>query len=129
MEQRNKKATLEQCERDAVGAEVTDQLHGVLMYVDAVGTTDDGFRPQFADYVVHELTRLMAEITDYRRYLATKPRRDERRQALFEKRRRLRALGSSFLKEKKKVDAELAAMSKEERRVRFPYLKKKNDFN
>lgn len=130
MDPRSEQASLEQLEREAVGDEVTDRIHGALIYLYAVGTTDDGFCPQFVGYVEEQLTRLFHEISAYRRMLAMKRQREQRRAKLIKRRARINALLKPILEEAKpllrmkaRVDKELLALNEEERRIRFPYLK------
>ena len=124
MDPHNERTSLEQCEREVVGQEVTDRLLGVLMYTYAVGTTDEGVSPQFADYLIHELMRLMKEVDDYRQYLLTKETKRRRLARLIAARRRLSLLGRRYEGEHRAVGAEIRFLAKEIRHARFPYLRK-----
>ena len=68
------------------------------------------------------MERLINEVADYRRYLATKPRMEARRKLLIGKQRKLRALGPDFLDELKDVDEEIVRKAEAGRKARFPYL-------
>ena len=122
MDPRNENASLEQRERDAVGHEVTKLLNGVATHVFAVSSAEDGTCPQFGEYLIGEMERLINEVTDYRRYLATKPRMEARRKLLIRKQRKLRALGPDFLDELKNVNEEIVRMAEAGRKARFPYI-------
>lgn len=129
MDSRNDHASLERCESEAAGSDVIDRLHGALIYLDAVGTADDGSRPQFADYMIDEVTRLINETDAYRRFMLTKPQREKRRRELIERRTRNNALLEKILEDAKplmrmneRIKKELEALNEEERHVRFPYL-------
>ena len=129
MDPREQHTSLERCETEAVGDEVIDRLHAAVIYLEAVSRTDDGFRPQFADYVIDELTRVINETRAYRRYLLKKPQREKRRRELIERRARNTALLEQILEEAKpllrmnaRINVELEALNAEERIARFPYM-------
>lgn len=87
MENTYKPATaIEEREFAACGKRTTEDLAALVNQLEWVGTTKDGAKSEFVEYLIRELTRLKKDVDNRRSFLLTKPRRNQERDRLRDRR-------------------------------------------